>query len=48
MTTESEESMVSRRVADLATAADALADWINDVPCCDPAFYRSLLNRLAP
>lgn len=40
------ENVVLRRV-DAEAAADAIADWINDCPCDDPAAARSLLNRLA-
>ncbi|WP_255799620.1 hypothetical protein [Mycobacteroides abscessus] len=40
------ENVVLRRV-DAEAAADAIADWINDCPCGDPAAARSLLNRLA-
>ena len=28
-------------------AADAIADWINGAPCTDPAYARSLVNRLS-
>ncbi len=28
-------------------AADAIADWINGAPCDDPAYARSLVNRLS-
>ncbi|MFV8301245.1 hypothetical protein ACNQP7_31600 [Mycolicibacterium fortuitum] len=34
-------------LADAEAAADALADWINECPCGDPAAARALLNRIA-
>lgn len=34
-------------LVDAEAAADAIADWINECPCGDPAPARALLNRLA-
>jgi len=30
----------------LRDACEAVADWINGAPCPDPAYFRSVINRL--
>jgi hypothetical protein len=34
-------------LTDAEAASDAIADWINECPCEDPALARALLNRLS-